>query len=48
MVSHMPKHIISGLKYLTAVELRKKGHNQREIAEELDMDRFNSFTLFKW
>ena len=39
MVSHMPKHIISGLKYLAAVELRKKGHNQREIAEKLDMDR---------
>ena len=36
---HMPKHIISGLKYLAAVELRKKGHNQREIAEELEMDR---------
>lgn len=36
---HMPKHIISGLKYLAAVELRKKGYNQREIAEELDMDR---------
>jgi 4Fe-4S ferredoxin len=36
---NMPKHIISGLKYLATVELRKKGHNQREIAEELDMDR---------
>jgi 4Fe-4S ferredoxin len=35
----MPKHIISGLKYLAAVELRKKGRNQREIAKELDMDR---------
>ena len=32
MVSTCPKHIISGLKYLAAVELRKKGHNQ-EIAE---------------
>lgn len=35
----MPKHIISGLKYLAAVELRKQGHTQREIAERLDMDR---------
>lgn len=35
----MPKHIISGLKYLTAVELRKEGYCQREIAQELGMDR---------
>jgi 4Fe-4S ferredoxin len=35
----MPKHIISGLKYLAVVELRKKGHSQMEIASELDMDR---------
>lgn len=35
----MPKHIISGLKYLAAVELRRKGRSQREIAEELGMDR---------
>lgn len=35
----MPKHIISGLKYLTAVELRRKGYCQREIAQELGMDR---------
>ncbi|MCK9151971.1 4Fe-4S dicluster domain-containing protein [Methanobacterium alcaliphilum] len=35
----MPKHIVSGLKYLTAVELRKRGLCQREIAQELEMDR---------
>lgn len=35
----MPKHIISGLKYLTAVELRKKNFTQKEIAEKLEMDR---------
>lgn len=35
----MPKHIISGLKYLAAVELRKKNYTQKEIAEKLDMDR---------
>lgn len=35
----MPKHIISGLKYLAAVELRKMNYTQREIAEKLGMDR---------
>lgn len=35
----MPKHIVSGLKYLAAVELRKKSYTQRKIAEKLDMDR---------
>jgi 4Fe-4S ferredoxin len=35
----MPKHIVSGLKYLTAVNLRKEGQTQREIATALDMDR---------
>ncbi|MCL2687028.1 MAG: helix-turn-helix domain-containing protein [Methanobrevibacter sp.] len=35
----MPKHIISGLKYLAAVELRKNGYNQNQIAEILDMNR---------
>ncbi len=35
----MPKHIISGLKYLTAVEFRRKGYCQQEIAQELDMDK---------
>jgi len=35
----MPKHIVSGLRYLAAVELRKKGYPQREIAERLGMDR---------
>jgi len=35
----MPKHIVSGLKYLTAVNLRKQGQTQREIATALDMDR---------
>lgn len=35
----MPKHITSGLKYLAAVELKKKGYNQLEISQELGMDR---------
>ena len=35
----MPKHIISGLKYLAAVELIREGHNQKEVAQMLDMDR---------
>jgi len=35
----MPKHIVSGLKYLAAVELRKNGYNQNQIAETLDMNR---------
>ncbi|MDZ4170546.1 MAG: helix-turn-helix domain-containing protein [Methanobacteriaceae archaeon] len=35
----MPKHIVSGLKYIAAVNLRKQGQTQREIAEALDMDR---------
>lgn len=35
----MPKHIISGLNYLAAIKLRKKGHLQKEIAEILGMDR---------
>ena len=35
----MPKHIVSGLKYLTALELRKQGNTQKEIANTLDMDR---------
>jgi len=35
----MPKHIISGLNYLAAVELRKKNFTQKQIAEKLDMDR---------
>ncbi|KZX17436.1 DUF362 domain-containing protein [Methanobrevibacter filiformis] len=35
----MPNHIASGLKYLAAVELKKKGLNHQEIAKELEMDR---------
>jgi 4Fe-4S ferredoxin len=35
----MPKHIISGLKYLATVELRKKGYTQSRIAEILSMNR---------
>ncbi|MBM4240622.1 MAG: 4Fe-4S dicluster domain-containing protein [Euryarchaeota archaeon] len=35
----MPRHIVSGLKYIAAVNLRKKGHTQKKIAEILDMDR---------
>ena len=44
----MPKHIVSGLKYLTAVELIRDGYSQKEVAKILEMDRFHSFTLFKW
>jgi 4Fe-4S ferredoxin len=36
---HMPKHIVSGLKYLTAVELIREGYSQKEVAKILDMDR---------
>jgi 4Fe-4S ferredoxin len=35
----MPKHIFSGLKYLTAVELMRKGHSQNTVAQMLGMDR---------
>ncbi len=35
----MPKHIISGLKYLTAVELIREGYSQKEVANILEMDR---------
>ncbi len=35
----MPKHIVSGLKYIATVNLRKKGQTQREIAQALGMDR---------
>lgn len=35
----MPKHIVSGLKYLTAVELIRDGYNQKEVARILEMDR---------
>jgi 4Fe-4S ferredoxin len=35
----MPKHIVSGLKYIAAANLRKQGQTQREIATALDMDR---------
>ena len=35
----MPKHLLSGLKYLTVIELRKLGLSTHEIASQLDMDR---------
>lgn len=35
----MPKHIVSGLNYLTAISLRRKGYLQKEIAETLGTDR---------
>ena len=35
----MPKHIVSGLKYLSAIELRKEGFNQNQIAEVLGINR---------
>jgi 4Fe-4S ferredoxin len=35
----MPKHIVSGLKYLTAVELIRDGYSQKEVAKILEMDR---------
>ena len=35
----MPKHIVSGLKYIAAVNLRKEGQTQKEIANALEMDR---------
>ena len=35
----MPKHIVSGLKYLTAVELIRDGFSQKDVARVLEMDR---------
>ena len=35
----MPKHIISGLKYLESIELRKRGLSQKEISHEIGVDR---------
>ena len=35
----MPKHIVSGLKYLESVELRKRGLSQKEISAEIGVDR---------
>ncbi|MDR2873693.1 MAG: helix-turn-helix domain-containing protein [Methanobrevibacter sp.] len=35
----MPKHIVSGLKYLATIELKKKGLTQQKIADELEIDR---------
>ncbi len=35
----MPKHIVSGLKYLESVELRKRGLSQKEISNEIGVDR---------
>ena len=35
----MPKHIVSGIKYLAAIELRKKGLSQQEISNEIGVDR---------
>lgn len=35
----MPKHIVSGLKYLAAIELRKRGLSQQDISNEIGVDR---------
>lgn len=35
----MPKHILSGLKYLTTIELKKLDFSPHEIAKILKMDR---------
>jgi 4Fe-4S ferredoxin len=35
----MPKHIISGLKYLATIELKKRGYTQQKIAQTLEIDR---------
>lgn len=35
----MPKHIVSGIKYLESLELRKRGLSQREISHEIGVDR---------
>ena len=35
----MPRHIVSGLKYLESVELRKRGMSQKEISSEIAVDR---------
>ena len=35
----MPKHIASGIKYLAACDLRKKGLSQQEISQKLGIDR---------
>ena len=35
----MPKHIVSGLKYLESVELRQRGLSQQEISDEIGVDR---------
>ncbi|MCQ2979334.1 MAG: helix-turn-helix domain-containing protein [Clostridia bacterium] len=35
----MPKHIISGIKYLAAIELRKKGLSHQEISDEIGVNR---------
>lgn len=35
----MPDHILSGIKAIVAIDLKRKGMLQREIAEYLKMDR---------
>ncbi|AEF96024.1 4Fe-4S binding protein [Methanotorris igneus] len=35
----MPEHILSGIKALVAMKMRKEGKLQKEIAEYLNMDR---------
>lgn len=35
----MPRHLVSGLKYLTVMELRKLDFSTQEIGEILEMDR---------
>ena len=44
----MPKHIVSGLKYLTAVELIRDGFSQKDVAKILEMNKINCFALLKW
>lgn len=36
---NMPKHLVSGLKYLTVIELKKLEYSPQEIAKILKMDR---------
>lgn len=35
----MPKHIVSGLKYLAAEKLITQGYSQKDVAKQLGMDR---------
>ncbi len=44
---HMPKHIVSGLKYLTAVELIQRGIQSKRGCSNFRNGQINGFTLFK-